>query len=56
MKSSKLENAAIREKVQRGLDITFEKLLKTKSKTNGVLVFSQDGVIKKINASELTKK
>ena len=55
MKSRILENADIKERVKKGLDITFEKLLKAKIQTNGTLVFSQDGVIKKLKAADFNK-
>ncbi len=55
MKNKKLENADIKERVKKGLDLTFEKLLKAKSQTKGFFVFSQNGVIKKIKASDLVR-
>ena len=53
MKNSILKNSDIKERVKKGLDMTFEKLIKTKSQTNGTLVLSQNGIIKKIKASDL---
>jgi hypothetical protein len=55
MKNNKRENADIKERVKKGLDLTLEKLLKTKSQNNGILVLSQNGIIKKVKASELYK-
>jgi len=55
MKNNILENSDIKERVKKGLDMTFEKLLKTKSQTNGIFVLSQNGIIKKIKASDLHK-
>lgn len=55
MKNNILENSDIKERVKKGLDMTFEKLLKTKSQTNGILVLSQNGIIKKVKASDLHK-
>ena len=55
MKNNILENSDIKERVKKGLDMTFEKLLKTKSQTNGILVLSQIGIIKKVKASDLHK-
>ncbi len=55
MKNRILENADIKERVRKGLDMTFEKLLKVKSQTNGIFVFSQNGIIKKVKASDLRK-
>ena len=55
MKNNILENSDIKERVKKGLDMTFEKLLKTKSQTDGIFVFSQNGIIKKVKASDLHK-
>lgn len=55
MKNRILENADIKERVRKGLDRTFEKLIKAKSQTNGILVLSQNGIIKKVKASDLQK-
>ena len=55
MKNKILENAEIKERVKKGLDITFEKLLKAKSEANGIFVLSQNGVITKVKASDLKK-
>ena len=56
MKNKILENADIKEKVKKGLDMTFEKLLKTKIQANGIFVFSQNGIISKVKAADLLKK
>jgi hypothetical protein len=37
-------------KIMKGLELTFKKLLETKRKNNGTLVFWENGVIKKIKA------
>ncbi len=55
MKNKILENADIKERVMKGLDLTFIKLLNLKSQKNGILVFSQNGIIKKVKASEFSK-
>jgi hypothetical protein len=55
MNNKILENEDIKERVRKGLDLTFIKLLKTKSQTNGTIVLSQDGIIKKLKASDLNK-
>jgi hypothetical protein len=55
MKNKILENADIKERVMKGLDLTFIKLLNSKSQTNGIIVFSQNGIIKKLKASDLRK-
>jgi hypothetical protein len=55
MNNTILENSEIRERVKKGLDLTFEKLLKTKIQTNGTFVFSQNGIIRKVKASDMKK-
>ncbi len=55
MKNRILENSDIKERVKKGLDMTFEKLLKAKSQTNGILILSQNGIIKKVKASDLNR-
>jgi hypothetical protein len=55
MKNSIRENSDIKERVKKGLDMTFEKLLKAKIQANGIFVLSQNGAIKKIKASELQR-
>lgn len=53
MKNSMRDNSDIRERVKRGLDLTFEKLLKEKIRSDGIFVISQNGVIKKVRAAEM---
>ncbi len=53
MKNSTRENSEIKERVKKGLDLTFQKLLKSKRQSNGVLVLSENGIIKKVKASDL---
>lgn len=55
MKEANIDNSEIREQVKKGLDLTFKKLLKSKRQTDGVLVLSEKGVIKKIKASEISE-
>lgn len=55
MKNRILENSEIRERVKKGLDMTFAKLLKAKNQTNGIFVLSQNGIIKKVKASDLNR-
>jgi hypothetical protein len=55
MKNIARENTDIKERVKKGLDMTFEKLLRAKSLNNGIFVLSQNGIIKKVKASELHK-
>jgi DNA recombination-dependent growth factor C len=53
MKKTELNNEEIRERIKKGLDLTFKKLLKTKRQNNGFLVLSENGSIKKIKASDI---
>lgn len=55
MNKDNISNAEIKERVKKGLDLTFKKLLKTKQQTNGVLILSENGKIKKIKATDITE-
>jgi hypothetical protein len=48
-------NSEIREQIKKGLDLTFKKLLKSKRQTDGTFVFSENGTIKKIKASDISE-
>jgi hypothetical protein len=54
MKKSEIDIQILREQIRKGLDLTFKKLIKQKKEQNGVLVFSEKGQIKKINAADIT--
>lgn len=45
----------IREKILKGIELAFEKLIKAKQMNNGDLVFSKDGKIIIIKANQLKK-
>ena len=49
------EIAELREKILKGIALSFEKLVQSKIKTNGELVFSIDGEIVFIKAKDLIK-
>lgn len=53
MKLTDQNNLELKEKIRKGLDLTFEKLLKSKRQTGGVFVFSENGVIKKVKAEDM---
>jgi len=53
MKKANRTNSEIREHVRKGLDLAFKKLLKYKRQTDGTFVLSENGVIKKIKASDI---
>ena len=55
MKKNNRNNSEIREQVKKGLDLTFKKLLKSKRLTNGILVLSENGAIKKIKATDISE-
>jgi hypothetical protein len=53
-----LNNAKVielREKILKGIELAFEKLVKFKQKDNGELVYSKDGKIFFVKANEMTK-
>ncbi|MDD5569908.1 MAG: hypothetical protein PHD97_02010 [Bacteroidales bacterium] len=45
----------IRDKILKGIEIAFKKLLESKIKEDGELIFSIDGKIKKIKAKNFIK-
>jgi len=45
----------LREKILKGIELAFEKLIKTKQKNNGEFVYSKDDKIIFIKAKEMTK-
>jgi hypothetical protein len=55
MKKPDWNNSEIRERVKKGLDLTFKKLLKSKRQTDGVFVLSENGTIKKVKASDISE-
>lgn len=54
MKNNIRENSEIKNLVKKGLDLTLQRLIKSKCQSNGVLVVSENGVIRKIKATNLT--
>ena len=53
MKKNNIEIQTLREQIRKGLDLTFQKLIKQKKAQNGIFIFSEEGKIKKINAADL---
>ncbi len=45
----------LREKILKGIELAFEKLIITKQRNNGNFVYSKDGKIIIVKANELTK-
>jgi len=45
----------LREKILKGIELAFERLIKTKQRNNGRFVYSKDGKIFFVNAKELHK-
>ena len=53
MKNDKI--IELREKILKGIELAFEKLVKTKQKDNGEFVYSKDDKIYFVKANELAK-
>jgi hypothetical protein len=53
MKTNIESNDELRNKIKKGLDLTFKKLLKSKRQTDGYLVFSEKGKIIKVKARDI---
>lgn len=53
MENNDLKNEEILKKIEKGLDLTFKKLVKAKRQTGGTFVFSENGVIKKVKAKDV---
>ena len=53
MKKSEIDIQKLREQIRKGLDLTFERLVAQKKAQNGILVLSEKGEIKKINAADI---
>ncbi|MBU1822396.1 MAG: hypothetical protein KKG00_12920 [Bacteroidetes bacterium] len=50
-----MDNKEFKEKVLKGLDLTFQKLIQEKSKEDRTLVFEEDGKIIRVKARDLIK-
>lgn len=50
---SELESRELRDNILNGLNVSFQKLVKEKKKTNSEMVFSQKGKLVKVKATEL---
>lgn len=55
MKKTNQTNSEIREQIKKGLDLTFKKLLKSKRQTDSIFVLSENGIIKKIRALDVSE-
>jgi hypothetical protein len=55
MKETIFNPITFKKKLKEGLDLSFKKMLETKKKNNGVLVFSRNGKIVKIKARDFIK-
>ncbi|WP_419803178.1 hypothetical protein [Mucilaginibacter sp.] len=53
MEKVDLKHKELVQKIEKGLDLTFKKLVKSKRQTGGSFVFSKNGVIKKIKAEDM---
>ena len=54
MKKNNVDAQKLREQISKGLDLTFQKLIKQKKAQNGVFVLPEQGQIKKIKASDIS--
>ena len=55
-KSETFNPDIIREKILKGLEISFEKLVKEKAKNDEELVFSENGEIVRVKAKDILKE
>jgi hypothetical protein len=53
MKQHKIDTTKLKEKISKGLDLTFQRLLQQKKAQNGTLIFSENGQIKRVKASDI---
>ena len=53
MKITSEKDRELTEQIKKSLDLTFKKLLKSKCETDGSFIFSVNGKIKKIKASDI---
>jgi hypothetical protein len=53
MNNLEINNTEIREKIRKGLDLTFKKLVAYKKKNDGVFVFSENGKIITVKAKDI---
>ena len=47
------DSQKLKEQISKGLDLSFKKLVQQKQASNGILVLSEKGIIKKIKASDI---
>ena len=53
MKKGEQKIQRLRELIRKGLDVSFQKLVLQKQSKNGILILSEHGKIKKVNASDI---
>jgi hypothetical protein len=53
MEKTEIDIQKLREQIRKGLELTFQKLVTQKKAQNGILVLSEKGEIKKINAADI---
>jgi hypothetical protein len=54
MNNPEFNTTEFKEKIKKGLDLTFKKLLEEKRQKNGEFIFSRNGKIVKIKARDIT--
>lgn len=54
MKFNNIDAKEFKESLSRGLHLSFEKMLKQKKANDGYIIISENGLIKKIKAAEIS--
>jgi len=53
MKNDNIKTESFKDLFAKGMELTFEKLLKQKKATNGTFVFYENGKVEKVKASDI---
>jgi hypothetical protein len=53
MKNTNFDSGKMKDLLNKGLELTFVRLLKQKKEKNGFFVFSENGKIKKVKAEDI---
>ena len=54
MEKNNIDIPKLREQIRKGLDLTFQKIVRQKKAQNGILVLSEKGQIKKNNTADIS--
>lgn len=55
MDNTKINTSEFKEKIKKGLELSFKKLIQSKRLTNGMFIFSENGKIVKIKATDISE-